>query len=120
MFNWSSSDWMSEGLCRKWRIPNDLFFPNQVGVTSIPSIIAMACAACPVAGECADYQRATSSQGIWAGVMFGSRQPKQRQLAPCGTDAARRRHRHNVEACATCRYTPRGLERSETANLRAS
>src|SRR5690242_12152773 len=83
------------------------------------------CARCPELLACRDEARARSEEGVWGGeddteraAALGRRlKPVRvpRELAPCGTEQARRRHRRRQEACATCVYQPKSTPAATAA-----
>lgn len=65
--------WLEHAACRG--LDPDLFFPaDGRKVTTAAKLI---CAACPVAGPCAEWAEATGSSGVWAGKARRGRLAKQ-------------------------------------------
>lgn len=111
-------DWRRQAACVN-RDP-DLFYPVGQGPDALNNTdkAKAVCSGCPVQAACLQYAIETGEEhGIWGGLdemerraMRGrkGRHGGARQLAPCGTTAAHRRHTRRGEPVdAACREAAR-------------
>jgi WhiB family redox-sensing transcriptional regulator len=103
--------WVSKGSCYRHSTP-DLWFPLPDDKAT-ERRAKQVCIECPVATECLEWALRNKELGIWGGRSESERrrgitQPPEpqppRQLQPCGTVAAYRRHiAHGERPCTPCR-----------------
>lgn len=113
--------WTEHAVCAQ--TDPEIFFPSKGGGAAAAKRV---CAVCPVTKECLEYSLAKGEQhGVWGGLSDRQRRAEakrrglklstDRQLEPCGTLAAYRRHyRDGEQPCEACiranarRKKPRG------------
>ncbi len=96
--NVPSSNWMADAACAGYPNP-EAFFPRSQGraaVVEAQEALAV-CARCPVVAQCAAYQKATGSVGVWGSTLVSlkcARTPEAFRVskARCGTDSGYSKH----------------------------
>ena len=99
--------WRDEAACLQY--PSEMFFPEK-GSNSRPA--RAVCAGCPVKSQCLAWAlEHREAFGIWGGMTENQRRRlarpqvpwSRRELQPCGTPAAVRRHyRRGEPLCGAC------------------
>ena len=97
--------WQDDALCAQ--VDHEIFFPPKGGSAREARKV---CRACPVQAECLEMALTIGADGIWAGTnakqrrALGGRSSLDPTIhfRPCGTEAARKRHRRAGESCAVC------------------
>jgi WhiB family redox-sensing transcriptional regulator len=125
----SAGTWQQDAVCRE--VDPELFFPlGEGGAAAVQAEEAKAvCHTCPVMGACLDSALAHGNpEGIWGGTTETERKSirrsrgqygRERDLEPCGTQAAARRHYRRGETLdAACREANRlaQMEKAEAAS----
>lgn len=102
-------DWHARAACRDHPDP-DMWFPSSGGLSKSNIDAIMVCRTCPVQQPCLQHAVDTHADGIWGGLTAAQRRPMLRplgrELVPCGTPGAYRRHvRNGQPPCDLCRVT---------------
>jgi hypothetical protein len=82
-FEFQSPEWMERAACHWRNGPKDaygaplsladvelLMFPQSGVERYVKKPFMVLCGTCPVRQECAEYQKATRSEGVWGGEFF--------------------------------------------------
>lgn len=105
--------WSDLAACRGHHHP-DAWFPSQGELSRSNREAIQLCRTCEVSAECLAYALTHRTDGIWGGLTAAQREPmlsrqaKVRELVPCGTAGAYRRHKRRGEpVCRACREAER-------------
>lgn len=98
--------WSEDAACRGHHNP-DMWFPSSGGLSRWNLEAIQMCRSCPVQQPCLQHAVDTHADGIWGGMTAKERKPLLRplgrDLVPCGTPGAYRRHQRNGEpVCWLC------------------